>query len=261
MAAPPPPARINSSRMEACTARPLIVQGHVEQAGRGRNDAQAIGRTGRLGHDRRIGRVAALDGRAGPGLGVHHLLAHDVLDDDVAVGVQAGLQHGLQRDQRGGVAALHVAGATAPDLAVDDLAAPRPGLGPVGVRSWRHHVHVAVEEQRPPAARAAELAGKVRAALLRFPQVGRQADILHERLAELVDARLATARRLLIDARIGRVYRRDADGVDGHLDEVIGQRIHLGQYTLAGLGLGHRGDSSARLLAGRMVGANRTGAR
>ena len=114
-----------------------------------------------------------------------------------------------------------------------------PALAQVGVRSGRYHVHVAVEEQRPTAAGAAELADQVGAALFRFPHIRLQAHVFHERLAELVHAGLAAPRGLLVDARIGRVHRRDADGVDGHLDQVIGQSIDLGQYTFANLRVNH----------------------
>ena len=128
-----------------------------------------------------------------------------------------GVEEGFGGDDRGGEAALHVAGAAAVDLAVAQLAAERIG-GPAGADL--DHVVVRVEVDGVAGRRALAAGDEVPARML-VAVAGRALG------AEQLDgeaARRQAVADVLADREVvvaGRVDRRDADEVLGQRDEVV----------------------------------------
>ena len=149
-----PPSRQCGCSCSAWPARPGDVDRAVDGAAAGGPDLERA----RLGDDREVGGHAVA--RAGEpadaagllvGVGAHH----DVTAQRAALGEHLGSDD-HRRDP-----ALHVARAAADDPAVGDQRVERVVLQP-SVAPRRHDVDVPVQQQRPPAAAAAQPRGELR---------------------------------------------------------------------------------------------------
>ena len=151
----------------------LARRGHGEpqQTGGDGDHGQRCRRRAGLGHDRGVGLVAALDGRRHAALVIHHLLAHDGLEDQVALQPDAAFAERAGRERLRQDARLHVGRAAPPDAVVVDAAGERITALPLGGVAGRHDVDVPVVDQGAPAARARDDADGVLAPGLDRPQV------------------------------------------------------------------------------------------
>ena len=137
----------------------LDVDGEPDPADRAGLDAHAGG----LAADAGVGLVALHD--AGQRAVARQLLVHDVFHDQIALEPDAAGLDGADRHRHGGGAGFHVGGAAAVHFAVRDIG--RPGVMlPVVERALGDNVDVAVEQQRPAAARALQRADDIRTALI-----------------------------------------------------------------------------------------------
>ena len=155
-----------------------------------------------------------------PALVVHDLLADDGLEDQVALEPDARLGERASREGLGDDAALHVGRAAAPDALAVDLPGERAPARPVGRVARRHDVDVAVEDQRPAAARALPHADGVLAPGLDREQVDLAARVPVDRGDEPGHVALA-ADHLVVDLPgVLGVDALDLDGRRQGLDEL-----------------------------------------
>ena len=190
----------------------------------GDRDAHAgrFGKQGKIGGDAVSDQMTCPDAVAGIGDALELLdgglldLAHDTAERNIALEPDAGLDDGLDRDQRRSQSAFHVARAEAPDPAV---AKDRLGLEPVARQvllvARIRCVHVAGEEEIESIAASAPMSDRIRPVFVDQRQVGLHAGFAHALDKILRDADLLAGRARdidKVDQQVANTFRADVRG-------------------------------------------------